>query len=92
MKAVRVVVFGVVQGVGFRANAAHRAHALRLAGWVRNQRDGALEAFAQGSDRDVDAFVEWCRQGPRLARVTGVQVSEAGPEPQLVGFQVRATE
>ena len=60
----RVVVTGRVQGVGFRDAAAQAAFALGVHGWVRNRRDGTVEALAQGDADAVDRFVEWCRKGP----------------------------
>jgi len=74
-----VVIHGTVQGVGFRAAAVTAAQAYGVAGWVRNRRDGTVEAFVQGSAEAVAAMVDWCRQGPRGARVTRVDVAEAAP-------------
>jgi acylphosphatase len=67
---------GRVQGVGYRASAAHEARRLGLRGWVRNLPDGTVETAARGDAAAVDAFVAWLRQGPRGARVTGVDVEE----------------
>ena len=65
----RVVIFGRVQGVGFRAFVEDEAQALGLAGWARNRRDGSVEAVFAGPAETVAAMVAICRQGPRLARV-----------------------
>jgi acylphosphatase len=64
-----VVVRGRVQGVGFRAWTEYTALERGLAGWVRNRRDGAVEAVFAGSAAAVAAMVEACRHGPRGARV-----------------------
>ena len=70
----RVVIRGRVQGVFFRAEAAERARSLGLAGWVRNNRDGTVEAVFQG-DRDlIESMVAWCRRGPAGASVEDVEV------------------
>jgi len=78
VKRVRVVVSGSVQGVFYRASCAAAARRLELGGWVRNLRDGRVEAAFEGPDPDVDAMVEWCRRGPEMANVDAVRVT---PEP-----------
>lgn len=70
---------GSVQGVGYRDATVRQAHALGVAGWVRNRRDGSVEAFVQGTPEAVAAMVHWCHQGPRGARVARVDVAEATP-------------
>jgi len=73
----RVIVRGRVQGVGFRAWLAQTAAARGLAGWVRNRRDGAVEALLVGPSDAVTAMIESCRQGPLFAGVTAVEASDA---------------
>jgi acylphosphatase len=73
-----VVVRGRVQGVGFRAFVEDEASQRRLAGWVRNRRDGSVEAVFSGPAVQVDAMIAALREGPPAARVEAVQVSEAG--------------
>ena len=75
----RVVVHGRVHGVGFRASCARRAIELGLAGEVRNRADGTVEAVFEGERAAVEALVAWCRAGPPMARVTGVDVAEEAP-------------
>jgi acylphosphatase len=76
----RLIVTGRVQGVGYRD--ALRDEALRhgLTGWVRNCRDGSVEALLQGTPEGIDATISWARRGPALARVTTVRTDEAGDE------------
>jgi acylphosphatase len=64
---------GRVQGVGFRD--ALRTEALRLgvSGWVRNRRDGSVEAVLRGDDDAVDLLIAWARGGPRLAQVGALE-------------------
>jgi acylphosphatase len=90
VKRVRVTVRGRVQGVGFRAAAAHEARRLGLAGWVRNLFDGAVELVAEGDSSVVDPMVAWLRHGPRTAKVTAVDVDESQPPAGLEGFTIRA--
>jgi acylphosphatase len=67
---------GRVQGVGYRASTAYEARRLGLSGWVRNRPDGTVEVAARGDGAAVDALIGWLAQGPRGARVTGVDVEE----------------
>ena len=67
---------GRVQGVGFRAAAAHEARRLGVEGWVRNLPDGTVEVEARGAPEAVAALSAWLGQGPRGARVTGVDIHE----------------
>ena len=91
MLARRVVVSGRVQGVGFRYAALEAAQASGVTGWVRNCRDGTVEALVQGDRAAVEAVVAWCRRGPPAARVTDVDVSEAPPDASFASFELRAT-
>lgn len=84
----RVVVEGRVQGVWFRGATEEQARALGLAGWVRNRRDGSVEAVFEGAPAAVEAALAWCRRGPPAARVERVSVREEAPEG-LAGFAVR---
>ena len=73
-----VIVRGRVQGVGYRAFVEHVAQGLE--GWVRNRRDGTVEAVFAGSAEAVAAAIEACRRGPRGARVEAVDVEEGPPD------------
>jgi acylphosphatase len=84
----RVQLTGRVQGVWFRESCREVADRLAVAGSVRNRADGSVEVIAEGPPQEVQALVAWCRQGPRAAEVTGVEVTEERPEG-LVGFRVR---
>jgi acylphosphatase len=75
----RVVIAGQVQAVGFRASCHHRAVDAGLAGFVRNLPDGRVEAAFEGLPHAVDSLVAWCRDGPPLARVTAVAVTDEPP-------------
>jgi acylphosphatase len=88
LKRVRVRITGFVQGVGFRYEMRDRAGSLDLAGWVRNEPDGSVEAVFEGEPARVDSIVEWCRRGPRGAQVGQVDVVEERVTGED-GFRVR---
>lgn len=71
---------GRVQGVGYRDALRSEALASGIAGWVRNRRDGTVEAVLQGAPAAVDAVIAWARHGPPAARVNGVDVQAAQGE------------
>ncbi len=73
----RLVITGRVQGVGFRYAFADEARARGLGGWVRNRRDGHVEALISGPASDIEAMIAWARVGPPAARVSSIEVEEA---------------
>jgi acylphosphatase len=75
-----VTIRGRVQGVGYRYFVEHEARARGLEGWVRNRRDGSVEAVFSGPAEAVTAMIEECRRGPSSARVDAVQDGAAGPD------------
>lgn len=75
-RCVRIIVTGRVQGVGYRAWTAGEAEALGLEGYVRNRRDGGVEAVLAGPDEAVARMIERMRQGPPSARVTALTEDE----------------
>ena len=94
MAAAHLRIAGRVQGVGFRASLAEQATRRGLVGWVRNRRDGTVEALLVGEASRLEEVVEWAWRGPRAANVTGVQVkTPAEPEAGAVKvFEQRPTE
>lgn len=89
MRAVRLLVSGRVQGVGFRYFVAAQARGLGLPGYVRNLRDGRVQAEFSGSDDQVEALLAACRVGPSGARVDACEAEacDAGMLPHP--FEVR---
>ena len=83
MIAKRLVIAGQVQGVGFREWMVAQAELLCLAGWVRNRRDGTVEALIAGDADAVEELARLCRRGPRLAQVVSIteELSEPPPGP-----------
>jgi acylphosphatase len=96
MMSVRLRISGRVQGVGFRYALQSEAERRGLGGWVRNRRDGTVEAVFAGPPAAVEGMIDACRRGPDSARVDAVDVHDAGP-PELAmrrggdGFSVLPT-
>ena len=80
MSVRHIVIRGIVQGVGYRAWAEDEALQRELEGWIRNRRDGTVEAVFSGPDQEVEAIILACRQGPRGARVDALDITEAGDD------------
>lgn len=78
MKTVKVRIEGRVQGVYYRAWTEHTARRLHLDGWVRNRRDGSVEAVFSGPESQVDEMLRRCADGPLDAEVTNVIVTDEG--------------
>jgi acylphosphatase len=76
----KVTIQGRVQGVGYRAWVEHQARVHHLEGWVRNRRDGSVEALFAGPTDAVSNMIALCRRGPASARVEAVQDKAANPD------------
>ena len=74
------MVYGFVQGVGFRLAVERAARSRGVAGWVRNRPDGAVEAVFEGEPEQVESMLAFLREGPGRAEVERVEVSEEEPE------------
>jgi acylphosphatase len=89
-RSVRVRIEGCVQGVGYRYWAERVAEELGLCGWVRNRRDGSVEALFAGPADGIAAVLDRCRDGPSSARVSAVTIVEEGADAPD-SFQVMPT-
>ncbi|MFT6558214.1 acylphosphatase [Sneathiella sp.] len=81
MKSLHARIKGRVQGVGYRAWTIETATSLGLKGWVRNRKDGSVEAVFQGDERRLQQMIDKCFEGPFLARVVDIQTREIEEEP-----------
>ncbi len=88
MKRVHLLIDGVVQGVGFRYTLQRVATEAGATGWVRNLRDGRVEAEVEGAPDQVDAVLAWAAHGPRGGHVSGVTTTDRSPLHGH-GFEVR---
>jgi len=91
MAARHLQITGRVQGVGFRYSMQREATRIGVRGWVRNCRDGSVEAVVQGNDAAIAAITDWARHGPPGARVEEVRVANADAEENLASFEQRPT-
>jgi acylphosphatase len=81
---------GLVQGVGFRYALCGQARRHGVTGWVRNRRDGSVEAVIDGEPQAVEALIQWSHHGPDSARVEKVEISDASGS--FEDFEQRRTE
>jgi acylphosphatase len=91
VEARRLQITGLVQGVAYRASMAQAADGLGLTGWVRNRRDGSVEAVVCGEAEAVARIIAWARRGPPAARVDHVHIEVVEQAEAFVGFETRAT-
>lgn len=90
-RTVHVFIGGRVQRVGYRKWAAGEAERLGLRGWVRNLSDGRVEAVFSGAEDIVAEMIGLCHQGPRFARVDGVEISDVSDDGLPGAFERRET-
>ena len=88
MRRVHVIVRGDVQGVGYRYTMRMIAVEAGVSGWVRNRRDGSVEAEVEGTPEQVDEVLAWMAEGPPGSRVDAAQTTDASPTGER-GFEVR---
>ena len=88
--AKHLIITGRVQGVGFRFYMQRKARELGITGWVRNRRDGAVEAVILGAPESVETMIAWARRGPSSAAVADVRVTDASGD--FATFEARPTE
>jgi len=87
-----IVIHGRVQGVGFRAWTQHQAQLHGLSGWVRNRRDGTVEAVLRGSENAVEAMLKACAVGPRGSSITEIEhLADSRGVMVSDGFEILAT-
>jgi acylphosphatase len=92
VEARRLVITGLVQGVGFRFHMVNAALRLNITGWVRNRHNSSVEAVIMGSPESIAGMIDWARQGPPAAHVEQVFVEEIETVLTLQGFSQRVTE
>jgi acylphosphatase len=76
MKAVKVIIYGKVQGVGFRNFVFLHAKRLNIKGYVKNNPDGTVEAVFEGDEDTINRMIELCKKGPERARVDKIDIKD----------------
>lgn len=87
-KTIRVLIYGRVQGVGFRFFVRRCAQQMNVGGWVRNRGDGSVEIQATGSDEEISIFVARIDQGPETSRVDSAEITELREVRAWEGFEI----
>lgn len=77
METVHLIISGKVQGVFYRASAKKKAEEFNITGWIKNTKNGDVEAMITGEIEDIGQFVKWCKSGPDRASVTDVILHKA---------------
>lgn len=85
---VHAIISGRVQGVFFRMETQRAARRFGVCGWVRNRRDGTVEALFEGDKDRVDAILDWCKQGPPHAHVTDVKADRREFAGEFETFEI----
>lgn len=88
----RVLISGLVQGVGYRYSLAERARDLHVRGWCRNLPDGRVEAFVQGSHAQIEQILTWMQQGPSQAQVEHLDVEDQAVLEPMLGETIETFE
>ena len=82
------IISGRVQGVFFRMETKRAADGFGVFGWVKNRRDGTVEALFEGDQDRVDALLEWCKEGPAHAQVSNVSIDWEDFAGEFSGFNI----
>jgi acylphosphatase len=83
-----VIISGRVQGVFFRVETKHAVDGFGVFGWVKNRRDGTVEAVFEGDQDRVEAVLEWCKEGPGHAQVSDVKIDWENYAAEFSGFDI----
>ncbi|MBU1053615.1 MAG: acylphosphatase [Proteobacteria bacterium] len=85
---IRVMISGRVQGVCFRMETKRVADSFNVSGWVKNNKDGTVEAVFEGEKKAVESVVRWCEKGPSLSKVSRVDMREEDYNGEFRGFDI----
>jgi acylphosphatase len=89
VKSWHIVITGKVQGVFYRVHMQRIAQSLGFTGWVANRADGSVEAIVEGSETNLEALLDWCREGPPRSAVSTVVVQDEPYSGDYTNFSVR---
>ncbi len=89
-KRMHLLVDGRVQGVCYRMYAQDQASGLGVTGWVKNLPDGRVEIVAEGDDESLNSLAGWCRTGPSMAMVTGIEMDQSEATGAFDSFSIKS--
>lgn len=89
MERICIVVYGVVQGVGYRYNTRLEASKLDLTGYVQNSPDGTVLILAEGASQSLQQLLAWAKQGPPAARVSNIEVTFSPANGEFGDFSIK---
>ena len=89
MKRAEIIIYGQVQGVFFRQGVKDMAEELGLTGWVSNESDGSVKIVAEGSEKNLQKLMEWCRKGTSWAKVEEVKIERKEANGEFFSFVIR---
>ncbi len=85
---IHIFVTGKVQGVYFRQNTVYKAQELNISGWIRNLKDGRVEAVFEGEKVNINKLLDWCRDGPKNAIVKNIEIINEPYKNEYSNFQI----
>lgn len=88
MKHFQIKVSGKVQGVFFRKSTKEQADKLGIVGVVKNESDGTVSIEAEGEEKVLQQFIEWCNQGPQHAEVKNIDIESSEPKKHSSSFDI----
>lgn len=89
IKRAHVFISGRVQGVFFRQNALKKAKSLGISGWIKNTKDGRVEAIIEGEEEKINTMIEWLKIGPPLARVKNIEIIWEKAKEEFQDFEIQ---
>lgn len=87
LKHINIKIYGLVQGIFFRVSAKEQAEKLNINGFAQNESDGTVYIEAKGEKENLDKFINWCKNGPELAKVEKIEVT-SGDLKNFTEFKV----
>ena len=89
MQSVKIIVYGKVQGVGYRSLAKKVARQMHLVGWVKNLANKTVVIEIYGEDEKLEAMIRWCNKGPEHARVEKIEVEDIPYTDFYKSFEIK---
>ncbi len=89
MKRIEIREYGLVQGVGFRNFVQRKAESFFLTGFVQNRSDGSVEIVAEGTEKNLENFLQAISKGPMLSNVSAIETKRAEATGLFIGFETR---